>query len=317
MCITLTISQASAKQRAGRAGRTGPGKCYRLYKESVYRMSPTSVPEIQRINLAATTLRMKAMGINDLLSFDFMDPPSPQALITAMEQLYGLGALDDEGLLTKLGRKMAEFPLDPRLSKMLLASVDLGSSDEILTIIAMIQTETYSIGPERNKQWQIKREPISILEEGHHGQHLQRWCSKFVIVVTFFRYKLDVLTAGKNFTKIRQAIAAGFFFHAARKDPREGYKTLVENQPVYIHPSSALFQRQLDWVLYHELVMTTKEYMREVTAIDPKWLIELAPRFFKVADPTKMSKRKRQERVEPLYHRYHEPNSWRLSKRRA
>lgn len=132
-----------------------------------------------------------------------------------------------------------------------------------------------------------------------------------------FRYKLDVVSAGKNFTKIRKAITAGFFFHAARKDPQEGYRTLVENQPVYIHPSSALFQRQPDWVIYHELVMTTKEYMREVTVIDPKWLVELAPRFFKVADPTKMSKRKRQERIEPLYDRYHEPNSWRLSKRRA
>jgi len=131
------------------------------------------------------------------------------------------------------------------------------------------------------------------------------------------RYKLDVISAGKNFTKIRKAITAGFFFHAARKDPQEGYRTLVENQPVYIHPSSALFQRQPDWVIYHELVMTTKEYMREVTVMDPKWLVELAPRFYKGTDPTKMSKRKRQERIEPLYDRYHEPNSWRLSKRRA
>ncbi|KAK9715732.1 hypothetical protein RND81_06G185800 [Saponaria officinalis] len=140
--VVTPISQASAKQRAGRAGRTGPGKCYRLYTESAYRteMSPTSVPEIQRINLGITTLTMKVIGINDLLSFDFMDSPSPQALISAMEQLYSLGALDEEGLLTKLGRKMAEFPLEPPLSKMLLASVDLGCSDEILTIIAMIQT---------------------------------------------------------------------------------------------------------------------------------------------------------------------------------
>ncbi|CAB4283531.1 unnamed protein product [Prunus armeniaca] len=116
-------------------------------------MSPTSIPEIQRINLGTTTLTMKAMGIKDLLSFDFMDPPSPQALISAMEQLYSLGALDEEGLLTKLGRKMAEFPLDPPLSKMLLASVDLGCSDEILTIIAMIQTGNIFNRP-REKQAQ-------------------------------------------------------------------------------------------------------------------------------------------------------------------
>lgn len=145
----------------------------------------------------------------------------------------------------------------------------------------------------------------------------QDFFSNFYKPSVLFRYKLDVVSAGKNFTKIRKAIAAGFFFHAARKDPQEGYRTIVENQAVYIHPSSALFQRQPDWVIYHELVMTTKEYMREVTVIDPKWLVELAPRFFKAADPTKMSKRKRQERIEPLYDRYHEPNSWRLSKRRA
>ncbi|KAM2429017.1 hypothetical protein ACFX1W_016673 [Malus domestica] len=84
-----------------------------------------------------------------------------------------------------------------------------------------------------------------------------------------------------------------------------------------IHPSSALFQRQPDWVIYHELVMTTKEYTREVTVIDPKWLVELAPRSFKFSDPSKMSKRQCQERIEPLYDRYNEPNSWRLSRRRG
>lgn len=133
-----------------------------------------------------------------------------------------------------------------------------------------------------------------------------------------YRYKLDVVSAGKNFTKIRKAITAGFFFHAARKDPQEGgYRTIVENQPVNIHPSSALFQRGPDWVIYNDVVITTRAYMREVTIIDPKWLVELAPRFYKSADPTKVSKRKCQERMEPLYDRYHEPNSWRLSKRRA
>ncbi|KAF7053583.1 hypothetical protein CFC21_061471 [Triticum aestivum] len=344
--VITPISQASAKQRAGRAGRTGPGKCYRLYTESAYRneMSPTTIPEIQRINLGSTVLNMKAMGINDLLSFDFMDPPAPQALISAMEQLYSLGALDEEGLLTKLGRKMAEFPLDPPLSKMLLASVDLGCSDEILTIIAMIQTGNIFYRP-REKQAQADQKRAKFFQpEGDHLTLLAvyeawkaknfsgPWCfENFVqsrslrraqdvrkqLLTIMDRYKLDVVAAGKNFTKIRKAITAGFFFHAARKDPQEGYRTLVENQPVYIHPSSALFQRQPDWVIYHELVMTTKEYMREVTVVDPKWLVELAPRFYKGADPTKMSKRKRQERIEPLYDRYHEPNSWRLSKRRA
>ena len=101
--------KAQAKQRAGRAGRTGPGKCYRLYTERAYRdeMLTTAVPEIQRTNLASTLLALKAMGINDLLAFDFMDAPPTETLITAMEQLHSLRALDDEGLLTRLGRRVS------------------------------------------------------------------------------------------------------------------------------------------------------------------------------------------------------------------
>ena len=94
------------------------------------------------------------------------------------------------------------------------------------------------------------------------------------ILTIMDEYKLNVVIAGKNFTKIRKANTAGFFFHASRKDPQEGYRTPVENQQFYIHPGSTLFQRQPDWVIYHELVMTTKEYTREVTVID--WLVELA-----------------------------------------
>lgn len=344
--VIIPISQASACQRAGRAGRTGPGKCYRLYTESAYHneMSPTTIPEIQRINLVHTTLIMKAMGLKNLLSFDFMDPPSPQALISAMEQLYSLGALDEEGLLTKLGKKMAEFPLDPPLSKMLLASVDLGCSDEILTIIAMIQTGHIFTRPREKQAKADEKRAKFFRPEGDHLTLLAAyeawkaknfslpWCAEnFVnsrslkkaqdvrkqLLAIMDKYKLGVVSAGKDFLKIRKAITTGFFFNAARKDPQEGYRTLVENQLVYIHPSSALFQRQPDWIIYNELVMTTKEYMHDVTAIDPRWLADLAPKFFKVADPTKISKRKRQECIEPLYDRYREPNSWRLSKRHA
>ena len=94
-------------------------------------MLPSSIPEIQRTNLGNVVLSLKAMGINDLVNFDFMDPPPVQTLMGAMELLYHLGALDEEGLLTRIGRKMAEYPLDPQLSKMLILSVDLGCSEEV------------------------------------------------------------------------------------------------------------------------------------------------------------------------------------------
>ncbi|CAK1552627.1 unnamed protein product [Leptosia nina] len=128
------------------------------------------------------------------------------------------------------------------------------------------------------------------------------------------RHKLDVVSAGKNTVRIQKTICSGFFRNAAKKDPQEGYRTLVDSQVVYIHPSSALFNRQPEWVIYHELVQTTKEYMREVTTIDPKWLVEFAPAFFKFSDPTKLSKFKKNQRLEPLYNKYEEPNAWRISR---
>ena len=117
------------------------------------------------------------------------------------------------------------------------------------------------------------------------------------------RYKHDIISAGRDYNRVRRAICSGFFRNAAKKDPQEGYKTLVEGTPVYIHPSSALFNRNPEWVIYHELILTTREYCHNVTAIEPKWLVEVAPQFFKVADANKISKRKKQEKIEPLYNK--------------
>lgn len=344
--VVAPISQASARQRKGRAGRTGPGKCFRLYTENAYlhEMLPTTVPELQRSNLSHTVLMLKAMGINELLTFDFMDPPPAPYLVSAMERLYSLGALDDEGLLTKLGRMMSQFPLDPMLSKMLLASVDLGCSEEILTVVSMLGVQSVFYRP-KEKQGQADQKKSKFHQpEGDHLTLLtvfnawqrQRtsnaWCyDNFIqarslkraqdvrkqLVVIMDRFNLDIVSAGKNYVKIRKAIVSGFFVHAAKKDPQEGYRTLVDGQQVFIHPSSSLFHAQPEWVVYHEVVLTTKEYMREVMAIESKWLVELAPRFFRAGDPSKLSRRKRREKIEPLFDKYAQnPNDWRLSRRR-
>ena len=344
--VVTPISQASARQRAGRAGRTGPGKCYRLYTEQAYKneMLPTNIPEIQRTNLGNVVLQLKAMGINDLLGFDFMDPPPVATLVGAMEGLHALGALDDEGLLTRLGRKMAEFPLEPNQSKMLLLSVDLGCSDEILTITSLLSVENPFYRP-RDKQGQADMRKAKFHQaEGDHltllavykGWEASRfsnpWCfENFIqarsmrraqdvrkqLVTIMDRYKLDILSSGKNYKKICMAITAGFFTNAAKKHPQEGYLTLVDQNPVYIHPSSAVFNKNPEWVIYNELVLTTKEYMRNIMVIDAKWLIELAPAFYKKADPNKMTKAKRMEKIEPLFDRFNPKDSWRLSRRKG
>ncbi|KAG0223909.1 hypothetical protein BGW42_005486 [Actinomortierella wolfii] len=147
---TTAISQASAQQRSGRAGRMRNGKAYRLYTSSVYtdQMRPASVPEIQRSNLAGLVLQLKALGIENVLRFDYFTSPPAEMMNRALELLFSLGALDNYGRLTiPLGMRLAESPLDPMLSKVLLESERFGCSHEILTIAAMVSVQNVFINP--------------------------------------------------------------------------------------------------------------------------------------------------------------------------
>ena len=272
-------------------------------------MLPSSVPEIQRMNLSMIVLTLKAMGINDLLHFDFMDPPPVNTMVTALELLYQLGALDNEGLLTKIGRKMAEFPLAPELAKMLMFSVDLGCSEEVLTIVAMLAAGNIFYRP-KNKQNEADTKKSKFHQpEGDHLTLLTvynawrdsgfatGWCHDNYIqnrslrraqdirkqlLGIMDRFKQNIMSCGNNYDFVRKAICGGYFRNAAKKDSQEGFKTVVEGTPVHVHPSSSIFQKQPEWLIYHELVLTSKEYMREVLAIEPKWLTEVAPNFFQV-----------------------------------
>ncbi|PNH47329.1 hypothetical protein VD0004_g1006 [Verticillium dahliae] len=340
--VVTPISQAQANQRAGRAGRTGPGKCFRLYTEAAYQseMLPTTIPEIQRQNLSHTILMLKAMGINDLLHFDFMDPPPINTMLTALEELYALSALDDEGLLTRLGRKMADFPMEPSLAKVLIMSIDMNCSAEMLIIVAMLNLPNVFYRP-KEKQTQADQKKakfhdpagdhltlLNVYNSWKQSSYSSPWCfENFIqarsmkrakdvhdqLVKIMDRYRHPVVSCGRNTQKVRQALCSGFFRNAARKDPQEGYKTLTEQTPVYLHPSSALFGKQAEWVIYHTLVLTTKEYMHCSTSIEPKWLVEAAPTFFKVAPTDKLSKRKKAERIQPLYNKFAGEDDWRLS----
>lgn len=340
--VVSPISQAQANQRAGRAGRTGPGKCYRLYTEQAYNteMLPNLIPEIQRQNLALTILMLKAMGINDLLNFEFMDPPPAQTLVNALHDLYNLDALDEEGYLTPFGRKMSEFPMEPALAKTLIESTELGCVDEILTIVAMLSVQSVFNRP---KDKQAAADQKKQRFHSVYGDHITLlnvyrawdlngrspgWCKDNYIHERSMRRALDVRkqlgqimkrfripidSCGSDTIAVRKAFCSGFFRNSAKRDPHEGiYNTLVDQTPVSMHPLLALFGKSCEYVIYHTVLLTTKEYMHCVSTIDPRWLLELAPRFFKKSDPTSESKKK--EKITPLYNRFAEnQDAWRLT----
>lgn len=338
--IVSPISQAQANQRAGRAGRTGPGKCYRLYTEQAYKMEmlPNSIPEIQRQNLSYTILMLKAMGINDLLNFEFMDPPPAQTLVNALHNLYNLDALDEEGYLTPFGRKMSEFPMEPALAKTLIESTELGCVDEVLTIVAMLSVQSVFNRP---KDKQAAADQKKQRFHSVYGDHITLlnvyrawdlngrsagWCKENYIHERSMRRALDVRkqlgqimkkfripieSCGSDTIAVRKAFCSGFFRNLAKRDPHDGvYNTIVDQTPVSMHPLLALFGKSTEYVIYHTVLLTTKEYMHCASAIDPRWLLELAPRFFKKGDVAS----KKNEKIVPLYNRFAEnQDAWRLT----
>ncbi|KAG9039148.1 Cyclin-dependent kinase catalytic subunit [Tulasnella sp. UAMH 9824] len=319
---SLTVvpcSRASANQRAGRAGRVGPGKAFRLFTKWAFanELEENTVPEIQRTNLGMVVLLLKSLGINDLIGFEFMDPPAGETLMRAFELLYALGALNDRGELTKLGRRMAEFPLDPMLSKTIIQSGEFGCSEEVLSIISMLSESVSLFYRPKDKKLHADKARQNFVRPG--GDHFtllnvyDQWAdtnfSQQWTYENFLQYKslcrvrdirdqlaklcdrTEVAVVGNanatNITPIQKAITSGYFYNTARlQKSGDSYRTSKTNQTVYIHPSSSLFQHQPPpkMVLYYDLMLTSKSYMLQVMEIKTVWLLELAPHFFNQKD---------------------------------
>jgi ATP-dependent RNA helicase DDX35 len=183
--IVCPISKASAQQRAGRAGRVRSGRCYRLYSENDYNtvMEANTAPEIQRCDLTNLIMTIKALGVSNVLSFDLMSIPTVEALSHGLECLYALGALNEQGELTKLGQEMVYFPTDPRTSRMLLAAMDMERRDDtpsmiarlivgdVLTVAASLQVRDLFLQPRTERQFRSYDDAMSdILDRS--GDHV-------------------------------------------------------------------------------------------------------------------------------------------------
>lgn len=307
----IPISKAAANQRAGRAGRTGPGKCFRLYTAWAYKhdLEDQPIPEIQRVNLGNVVLMLMSLGIYDLVHFDFLDPPPHQTLAFALEHLYALGAVNHKGVLTKMGRKMAEFPCDPAMSKMILASETYECSEEIITIAAMLSVNAaifyrpkamiIHADTARKAFWSPYGDHLTLLNvfnKWKETNYSTQWCMEnFIQHRTMKRARevreqlegllerVEILEpkSSADPVAIRKAIVSGYFYNLAKLDRTGEYKTVKNRHTTHIHPNSCLYEDRPRWVVYYELVETSKEFMREVIEVEGNWLKEAAPHYYK------------------------------------
>ena len=281
---TLTavpISKASATQRAGRAGRTKPGKCFRLYTQQDYeRMPDATVPEIQRSNLAPIIMQLKALGIDNIVRFDFLTSPPAELIIRALELLSSLGAVDDYAKLTKpLGMRMAEIALDPMMAKAVLTAPSFGCLSEILTIAAMVNLQgTVWVQHSGDKRSAESNRRKFAVEEGDHLTYLNvyqafvtkgkkdpKWCrdnllnykallravsirgqlkrylERFGIQVDETLSSRDTVDLSARPEKIRRCLATGYFAHAAKMQPDGTFRTVSGGLVLHAHPSSLMF----------------------------------------------------------------------------
>eukprot|EP00163_Fabomonas_tropica_P033310 TRINITY_DN868_c0_g1_i4.p1 TRINITY_DN868_c0_g1~~TRINITY_DN868_c0_g1_i4.p1 ORF type:complete len:1344 (-),score=333.35 TRINITY_DN868_c0_g1_i4:90-4121(-) len=309
------VSQANANQRSGRAGRTEAGQAFRMYTERAYKneLLQNTVPEIQRTNLGNVVLLLKSLGVKDLLDFDFMDAPPQDNILNSMYQLWVLGALDNTGELTPLGRKMVEFPLDPPLSKMLCISEQYDCTADVLTICAMLSVPTVFFRPkDRAEESDAMREKFFVPESDHltllntyiqwkNNGMSSRWASEHFLHAKAMQkvreiraqlldilkmQRMKVISCGTDWDVIRKVICSAYFHNSARLKGIGEYVNMRTGMPCHLHPTSALYGLgyTADYLTYHELVMTTKEYMQCVTAVDGAWLAEMGPMFFSIKE---------------------------------
>lgn len=317
----VACSRASADQRAGRAGRTGPGKCFRLYTKWAYYndLGADTMPEMLRSNLASIVLLLMSLGIRDVLHFDFLDSPPTAALMKALEQLYALGALNDSGVLTKIGRQMAEFPTDPSVARAIIAAGTLHCARDVIVVVSMLGESSALFLRPRDRRIHADRareafiQPsgdmltlLEIFNQWEAADYSSQWARDNYLQMRSLTRARDVhdqllklcdrievdtdqtdgdlsSNAHLDTTPILKALTTGLFWNAAQLNRSgDSYKVTRTNQNAYIHPSSVLRGRvHPRWLLFYELVLTSKEFMRNCMIVSPEWLLEVAPHVYK------------------------------------
>lgn len=296
------VSKAQAWQRTGRAGREAAGKCYRTYtKEEFERMKEMPVPEIQRCSLAGVALQLLAIGV-DITTFDFMDKPPKETVDVAVTCLEKLGAVKGSPpQLTTLGRTMSLFPLDPRFTKVILASVEHQCLEEALTVVSLLSGESvFTDPPAKRQQAYVARSRFASPEGDHvtllnvfrgytNTKQKKVWCHdnflhhrnleyavevRHQLAALADRANLERASCGTSTDRLRKALLEGLHDNLAELQRDQTYVTVSSKQPVSIHPSSTLHATKPPLILFTEVIATGRCYIRGLSVIDSSWLTE-------------------------------------------
>ncbi|ELA42932.1 uncharacterized protein VICG_00247 [Vittaforma corneae ATCC 50505] len=280
----IEISKAQAKQRAGRAGRTQPGKVFRIYSYSRYlQMADNPMPEILRSKLHSTVLSMKSLGITDVENFDFIDAPSLESINQAELFLYYIRAIDKNGVITDFGRELANIPLEPETAISLVAAKRIGCLNAVATISAFLEYQTPFLEL-RSDHPEYRRYKSARSYFSHPKGDF------YSFLVIFYSWEQSKFSFGflrKNFLNIKtmvqilnvraqilrlfphcsdtslsieRAFCTGFFMKAA-KISENGYKTIFGDVECYIHPRDGLLSAHPKYVVFYELFSLKNEYM--------------------------------------------------------
>ncbi|MCC6284739.1 MAG: ATP-dependent RNA helicase HrpA [Phycisphaerales bacterium] len=299
------VSQASARQRAGRCGRVGPGICIRLYAEDDFASRPAfTEPEILRSNLAGVILQMKALGLGRVETFPFIEPPEGRQVREGYRTLHELGAVDEAGEITDLGRRLARFPIDPRLARMVVAGAELGALDDVLVIAAGLAVPDPRDRPlDKQDRADEAHAPFKHPESDFLGllalwnayhdaekrlshSRARAWARDRFLSYLRLREWHDVhrqlremasaqglrLAAhGFDPDLIHRALLTGLLSNVGRKAENAEYQG-PHGIRFFIHPGSGLFEERPAWIMAAELVQTTRLYARTVAKVKPEWV---------------------------------------------
>ena len=309
------ISQASAKQRAGRCGRVAEGIAIRLYSEEDHDARPAfTTPEILRTSLASVILRMKALDLGDIADFPFIEPPSSRMIDDGYRQLFELGAVDESKALTPLGITLAKFPVDPALARMLVAAAKESALTEVLIIAAALSVQDPRNRPHDKQQesqlahekfadpqseflsfvkmWAFYEEALKhkksnrkldqmLIENFLSPLRMREWRdvhSQLSEMVTSLGLLLNEAPA--RFENIHRALLTGLLANVGTKalegDHYLGTRALKFQLPRAAQQHAGQKATRMKWVMAAELTETTRVYARTVASIEPEWIEQLA-----------------------------------------